>query len=161
MTSNKHVQRLEEWHIFDAIGISLIFSNFACKNGSLLVCIVFSRDRKNVGPRFLSLFGLQEAEFDLARPRRGRARSTSASRRPNKLKKRGHTFSGQEIHYADQQITLLVFWCSTDKFWWASPEKFVRGGSPKFVSIHWFQGIFCRSIQFFCLLFTRKACTTR
>ena len=36
--------------------------------GSLLVCMVFSRDRKKVGPSFLSLFGLQAAEFDLASP---------------------------------------------------------------------------------------------
>ena len=36
--------------------------------GSLLVCMVFSRDRKKVGPSFLTLFGLQAAEFDLASP---------------------------------------------------------------------------------------------
>ena len=30
--------------------------------------ILFSRDRKKAGPRFLSLFGLQAAEFDLASP---------------------------------------------------------------------------------------------
>ena len=40
----------------------------ASGNGSLLVCMVFSRDRKKAGPRFLSLVGLQAAEFDLASP---------------------------------------------------------------------------------------------
>ena len=52
---------------FETLG--MIFCQFYLQknsNGSLLVCMVFSCDRKKVGPSFFSLFGLQEAEFDLA-----------------------------------------------------------------------------------------------